>query len=107
MIIAWSIFTAFVVISFLWFGRSWLMDVRRWHIGWMSFSYTVMVVVRLIEQQRGETMACTQWDYLQFTLWIGMFSGVLGLYRYWYADAVAIYKLWKLKHGKRREQKHS
>lgn len=44
-----------------------LQDARRWHVGWMSFSYTMFVVIRCIEQQRGY-MACEYWDFAQWSL---------------------------------------
>ena len=101
MIIAWTVFTVFVVASFLWFGRTWLMDPKRWHIGWMSFAFTALVLIRAIEQQRG-AMACERWDWLQYTLWIAMAGATLGLCRYWLADLAIAVRWWRMQRGKRR-----
>ena len=92
--ILYDLFTAFVVISFLWFGRQWMLEPRRWHIGWMSFSYAGMI--RCVELHGGHGRFL---DYLRVIVYL---SGLLGLGRYWLYDMQLAWKFFRMRNGKRK-----
>jgi hypothetical protein len=104
MMLLYNLFTAFVLVSFLWFGRTWLADYKRWHIGWMSFSYTGFVLIYwvLLHLFCG---ACPKLREqlvqgpLIYLLAVFCAGGILGLSRYWIYDVRYIYKWWRSRHG--------
>jgi hypothetical protein len=83
----WYTFTAFVLLTYLVFGRTWLRSIRRWHIGAMSTSYTVLCLEisrRLANVEFHDGMAT-------MTLIVAMVFGCIGLYGYWSSLGMVVY----------------
>lgn len=80
MVLLYFAFVGFVLVSFLWFGRGWLADPRRWHIGSMSISYVFLVfLVAMLSQE-------FQQRYYHLVFLVAMVFGIAGLGVYWIRD---------------------
>lgn len=70
------VFCVITILSFLWFGRSWILHPQRWHIGCMSLSYASSVTLLtsyVADFDEGRT----------FWFLMTMLFGLAGLSFYW------------------------
>lgn len=70
------LFCVITILSFLWFGKTWLFRINRWHIGCMSLSYTSAITLIA-------TFIPTMNEWQTFWFLVTMMTGLSGLTYYW------------------------